>query len=113
MVAVPAVGTVSPSSSRMLVVFPEPFGPRNAVIRPGATSAVRSSRAVTAPNFLVSPSNAMTADMATPTGGEATTPGCDLWLWPGGCSTDLQRGRCSCQALGKTPRDYDNGLTKG
>src|SRR3954453_13542887 len=46
MVAVPAVGTVSPSSARMLVVFPEPFGPRNAVIRPGRTSTERSSTAV-------------------------------------------------------------------
>src|SRR3954452_21527098 len=46
MVAVPAVGTVSPSSARMLVVFPEPVGPRNAVIRPGRTSTERSSTAV-------------------------------------------------------------------
>ena len=86
----------------MLVVFPEPFGPRNAVILPGATSAVRSSRAVTAPNLLVSPSNAMTADMVTPTGGEGNSPsGCDLWLWPGECSTGLERGSLACQTLGK------------
>src|SRR3954463_12632414 len=48
MVAVPAVGTVSPSRARMLVVFPDPFGPRNAVMRPGWTSTERSSTAVTA-----------------------------------------------------------------
>src|SRR4051795_1882869 len=71
-VAVPAVGASSPSSSRMLVVLPEPLAPRNAVILPGATSAVSSSRAVTEPNLLVSPSKAMTADMVTPTDGEAT-----------------------------------------
>src|SRR3954467_12748859 len=46
MVAVPAVGTVSPSSALMLVVFPDPFGPRNAVMRPGWTSTERSSTAV-------------------------------------------------------------------
>src|SRR4051794_41863568 len=47
-VALPAVATVRPSSARMLVVFPDPFGPRNAVILPGRTSTERTSTAVTA-----------------------------------------------------------------
>ena len=43
----------------MVVDFPAPFGPRNPVIRPGASRNVRSSTAVTVPYRLVSASTAM------------------------------------------------------
>src|SRR5689334_5724374 len=59
MVARPEVGRARPSRTRMVVDLPAPFGPRNPVIRPGATRKVRSSTAVTAPYRLVSASTAM------------------------------------------------------
>src|SRR6476660_3954447 len=59
MVARPQVGRARPSRTRMVVDFPAPFGPRNPVIRPGASPKVRSSTAVTAPSRLVSASTAM------------------------------------------------------
>src|SRR6266699_5595583 len=65
MVARPEVGVARPSSSRMVVDFPAPFGPRNPVIRPGASSKVRSLTAVTVPYRLVSASTAMVL-MAVP-----------------------------------------------
>src|SRR5215831_1288971 len=65
MVARPEVGLARPSSSRMVVDFPAPFGPRNPVIRPGASSKVRSLTAVTVPYRLVSASTAMVL-MAVP-----------------------------------------------
>src|SRR6266702_8034717 len=65
MVARPEVGAASPSSSRMVVDFPAPFGPRNPVMRPGASSKVRSLTAVTVPYRLVSASTAIVL-MAVP-----------------------------------------------
>src|SRR5260370_13927037 len=65
MVARPEVGVARPSSSRMVVDFPAPFGPRNPVMRPGASSKVRSLTAVTVPYRLVSASTAMVL-MAVP-----------------------------------------------
>src|SRR5215467_14400553 len=59
MVARPESGRARPTSSRMVVDFPAPFGPRNPVIRPGTRSKVRSSTAVTVPYRLVSASTAM------------------------------------------------------
>ena len=51
-VAAPDVGRTRPSSMRSVVVLPAPFGPRNPVTRPGATSKDRSSTARTGPNDL-------------------------------------------------------------
>src|SRR6266536_1018810 len=65
MVARPEVGVARPSSSRMVVDFPAPFGPRNPVMRPGASSKDRSLTAVTVPYHLVSASTAMVL-MAVP-----------------------------------------------
>src|SRR5437660_12286140 len=65
MVARPEVGAARPSSSRMVVDFPAPFGPRNPVIRPGASSKDRSLTALTVPYRLVSASTAMVL-MAVP-----------------------------------------------
>src|SRR5690242_20434022 len=65
MVARPEVGVARPSSSRMVVDFPAPFGPRNPVIWPGARSKVRSLTALTVPYRLVSASTAMVL-MAVP-----------------------------------------------
>src|SRR5689334_15220249 len=65
MVARPEVGAARPSSSRMVVDFPAPFGPRNPVMRPGASSKDRSLTAVTVPYRLVSASTAMVL-MAVP-----------------------------------------------
>src|SRR6266581_6188184 len=65
MVARPEVGAARPSSRRMVVDFPAPFGPRNPVMRPGASSKVRSLTAVTVPYRLVSASTAMVL-MAVP-----------------------------------------------
>src|SRR5689334_23730992 len=59
MVARPEVGRARPSRTRMVVDFPAPFGPRNPVIRPGASRNVRSSTAVMAPYRLVSASTAL------------------------------------------------------
>src|SRR5438445_7590669 len=64
-VARPQVGSARPSSSRMVVDFPAPFGPRNPVMRPGASSKDRSLTAVTVPYRLVSASTAMVL-MAVP-----------------------------------------------
>jgi hypothetical protein len=54
MVAVPLVGSATPSMIRMLVVFPAPLTPRNAVTRPGNAVAVKRSRTVTEPYCLLS-----------------------------------------------------------
>src|SRR5258705_12741546 len=48
----PLVGCRSVVSILMVVVFPAPFGPRNAKISPGCTSKETSSTAVTFPNDL-------------------------------------------------------------
>ena len=43
---VPLVGGKMPSSMRMVVVLPAPFGPRKPTISPGATSRLTPSTAV-------------------------------------------------------------------
>src|SRR5215472_639660 len=53
MVAVPLVGAVRPSSIRRVVVLPAPLGPRKPVTRPGPTSKLKPSTAVTLPYRLV------------------------------------------------------------
>src|SRR6478672_9341231 len=63
MVAVPAVGWSRPRISRMVVVFPAPFGPRKPVTMPGSTEHVRSSTARVAPKTFVSPANSIIAAM--------------------------------------------------
>src|SRR6266851_9582433 len=68
MVARPEVGLGRPSSSRMVVDFPAPFGPRNPVMRPRASSKVRSLTAVTVPYRLVSASTAMVLMAVPPEG---------------------------------------------
>ncbi len=45
--ASPALGKSSPESIFSVVVFPAPFGPRNATISPGCTSKETSSTART------------------------------------------------------------------
>jgi hypothetical protein len=42
--------------TRIVVVLPAPFGPRNPVTRPGWQTKLTSSTAVNAPYFRVSPS---------------------------------------------------------
>ena len=59
-VAVPAVGRVSPRTQRIVVVLPEPLGPRKPVTRPGSTVTVRSSTASRVRYCLVSPSSSIT-----------------------------------------------------
>jgi hypothetical protein len=49
MVAMPAVGLARPRMSRMVVVFPDPFGPRNPVTTPGFTVNDRSFTATVSP----------------------------------------------------------------
>ncbi len=62
MVARPAVGVTSPSSIRMVVVLPEPFGPRKAVTVPGVTVKPRSVTASTVPKVLVRPRTSISQD---------------------------------------------------
>jgi hypothetical protein len=50
---VPAVGLISPSNIRMVVVFPEPFGPTNPQIVPSGTSNVAFSTAAISPYRLL------------------------------------------------------------
>ena len=61
-VAVPDVGFTKARSIRNVVLFPAPFGPRNPVTRPGRTSKLRSSTAVTARKRFVSPLATMAGD---------------------------------------------------
>jgi hypothetical protein len=56
MVTRPLVGGVSPTMTRMVVVLPAPFGPRNPVTVPGWQTKLTLSTAVKSPYFLVSPS---------------------------------------------------------
>src|SRR5664279_1543656 len=55
MIELPAVGSMRPSSIRRVVVLPAPFGPRNPVMLPSATSKLRLSTATTVPKRLVRP----------------------------------------------------------
>ena len=54
-VTVPALGRSRPTTIRIVVDLPAPFGPRNPVTRPGSIVQVMSSTAVLAPYRLVSP----------------------------------------------------------
>src|ERR1700751_1478824 len=55
MVTVPDVGRSRPRMSRIVVVLPAPFGPRNPVILPGATLNDKLSTATVSPYRLVRP----------------------------------------------------------
>ncbi len=52
-VTVPLLGRSRPRISRMVVVLPAPFGPRNPVILPGSTVNDRSSTAIVSPYRLL------------------------------------------------------------
>src|SRR5436309_4701068 len=69
--AVPAVGLRSPHSMRMVVVFPEPLGPRMPKISRVPMSKVTPSTALTAPKCLTRPSTWT----ATPGRGDARAAG--------------------------------------
>src|SRR3954467_315606 len=56
----PDVGRSRPSTRRIVVDLPAPFGPRNPVTRPGSTVAVMSSTASLSPYRLVRPSRRIT-----------------------------------------------------
>ena len=65
--AAAGIGRSSPSSSRIVVDFPAPFGPRKPVTTPGRTTKLRSSTAVFPPYRLVRPSaSIMPSTVATP-----------------------------------------------
>src|SRR5918999_1779996 len=51
----PAVGRASPRRSLMVVLLPDPFGPRNPTTLPAGTRRSRSFRAVVRPYVLVRP----------------------------------------------------------
>jgi len=51
----PAVGLINPTIILTVVLFPEPFGPRNPKTSPFLISRLRLLTAVLLPNFLVSP----------------------------------------------------------
>src|SRR5688500_16269425 len=53
----PAVGSSNPRKTRIAVVLPAPFGPRNPKTMPFGTSSVRASSARTDPNCIVRPSD--------------------------------------------------------
>ena len=55
-------GPTSPRIIRSVVLLPAPLGPRNPVTRPGRTSNVRSSTAVTSPNRFVRPLTEIAGD---------------------------------------------------
>ncbi len=61
-VADPDVGRTSPSTIRIVVLFPAPFGPRKPVTHPGRASKVRLSTACTRPKRFVSPRAAIAGD---------------------------------------------------
>ncbi len=52
-VIVPSVGAIDPVSIRIVVVLPDPFGPRNPNTSPQATSNVMPSTAANVPYLLV------------------------------------------------------------
>ena len=53
--AVPLVGAIRPRSIRIVVDFPEPFGPRNPTTPPRSMSTVRSVTAAWSPNLFPMP----------------------------------------------------------
>ena len=60
----PAVAKMSPSSSRIVVVLPEPFGPRKPYTEPAGTARSIPSTALTCPKRLVRPVDAIAAATA-------------------------------------------------
>src|SRR5512141_2144504 len=62
--ALPSLARSRPSSSRIVVVFPAPLGPRKPKTSPSATSSERSSSARTLPYFLPRPRVAIAAPMS-------------------------------------------------
>ena len=52
---------------RMVVLFPDPLGPRKPVTRPGLTSKLRSSTAIVRPKRLVSPLTSIIPGTLVPT----------------------------------------------
>src|ERR1700761_261807 len=60
----PAVGRCSPSSTRIAVDFPAPFGPSSPTTLPFGTLKERASRTVRLPNRLTPPSNSIGAGAA-------------------------------------------------
>src|ERR1700722_2476656 len=63
MVGVPASGASRPTTTRMVVDLPAPFGPTKPVTWPGRTVNVIPSSACAAPNRLRSPATSMVASM--------------------------------------------------
>src|SRR5262245_16907720 len=66
--AVPEPGTSSPHSMRIVVVLPEPLGPRMPKTSPGKIRNETSSTAWTVPNRLASPSSLTTASCRADSG---------------------------------------------
>src|SRR5690349_2797812 len=64
--AVPPFGVMSPHSMRMVVVLPEPFGPRMPKISPRRIVNDTSSTATTLPNVLRSPLTTTTSERSAP-----------------------------------------------
>ena len=64
--AVPCVGATKPVSSRMVVVFPAPLGPRNATTCPLGMVNETSRTARNDPNCLQSPSAAIMTGVDIP-----------------------------------------------
>src|SRR5262249_20999460 len=76
--ACPASGWSRPKISRMVVDFPDPFGPRKPVTRPGRTSKLSASTARREPKRLVRPRAsiiAMTSLRPHPAGGSGEGAG--------------------------------------
>src|SRR4051812_15227545 len=65
--AVPDVGGVKPTMTRMVVDLPAPLGPRNPVTRPASAVKVTSSTAVKAPYLLVRESTVIMGRASLPT----------------------------------------------
>jgi hypothetical protein len=61
-VAVPALGRTKPRIMRIVVVFPDPFGPRKPVTTPRETSKLKVSTATCAPKRFVSRFATITGD---------------------------------------------------
>src|SRR5688572_27970136 len=64
----PAVGRISPNSIRIVVVLPEPLGPRNPYTAPRGTARSTSLTATWRRNRLVSPVELIAAPSSSPTG---------------------------------------------
>src|ERR1043165_4981685 len=63
-VPLPSSGRSNPQSMRMVVVFPEPFGPRKPQTSPSGTAISTSSTASLRPKRLVRPCTSIASDTA-------------------------------------------------